>query len=86
VGIFSQGDGREVTDMLVYEFYFRHNIKGNELIGILPERRRGTERVTQESIMNWAKIVFSDTLDINRVYFVPVTLEKNVFGYYFPKP
>jgi len=85
VGIFPQVNGREVSDMMVYEFYFRHNIKGNELIGILPERRR-TERVTQESIMNWGKIVFSDTLDINRVYFVPVTLEKNVFGYYFPKP
>jgi hypothetical protein len=84
VGIFPQVNGRKVSDMLVYEFYFRHKIKGNELIGILPERRR-TERVTQESIMNWAKIVFSDTLDINCVYFVPVTLEKNVFGYYFPK-
>jgi hypothetical protein len=73
-------------DMVAYEFYFRNRIKGDELIGILPERRRKPERVTQESIMKWAKIVFSDAIDMNSIYFVPIKLEKSLNGNYFPRP
>lgn len=73
-------------EMLAYEFYFRNKVNGDELIGILPERRKNTERVTHESIMKWAKIVFSDTLDVTNIYFVPINLEKSMTGYYFPRP
>jgi hypothetical protein len=72
--------------MLAYEFYFRNKIKGDELIGILPERRRKPERVTQESIMKWAKIVFSETLDVKNIYFVSISLERSMTGFYFPRP
>jgi len=73
-------------EMLVYEFYFRNKIKGDELIGILPERRRNMERVTHESIMMWAKIVFSDSLDVNNIYFIPMSLERSTTGFYFSRP
>ena len=73
-------------EMLAYEFYFRNKVKGDELIGILPERRKKPERVTHESIMKWAKIVFSDTLDVTNIYFVPISLEKSMTGFYFPRP
>ena len=72
--------------MLAYEFYFRNNSKGDELIGILPERRRKPERVTQESIMKWAKIVFGNTLDVSSIYFVPINLERSMAGFYFSRP
>ena len=72
--------------MLAYEFYFRNKVKGDELIGILPERRKKPERVTHESIMKWAKIVFSETLDVTNIYFVPINLEKSLTGFYFPRP
>jgi hypothetical protein len=37
--ILYQIDG-EKLGMLAYEFYFRDPVKGNEIIGILPERRK----------------------------------------------
>ncbi len=72
--------------MLAYEFYFRDMRKGDELIGILPERRTKAERVTPESVMKWAKMVFDNTLDIGKVYFVLISLEKCPNGNYFPRP
>jgi len=71
--------------MMAYEFYFRNKIKGDELIGILPERRKRQERVSQESVMKWAKIVFGETLDVSNIYFVPISLEKSAAGNYFPR-
>jgi len=73
-------------EMLAYEFYFRSKTKGEELIGILPERRKKPERVTQESIMKWAKVVFSGTLDLNSIYFVSINLERSMAGFYFTRP
>ena len=72
--------------MLAYEFYFRDMRKGDELIGILPERRRKAERVTPESIMKWARIVFNSAVDTDMVYFVPINLDKSPNGNYFPRP
>ena len=73
-------------EMLAYEFYFRNKIKGDELIGILPERRKKPERVNQESVMKWAKIVFGDALDVSNIYFIPIRLGKSMSGSYFPRP
>jgi hypothetical protein len=73
-------------NVLVYEFYFRNMKNGDKLIGILPERRKTPERITQESIMNWAKIVFGNTLDVNEIYLVPINLEKSSSGNYIPRP
>lgn len=41
--------------MQAYELYSFDTIEGYELIGILPERRRATGRITQESVVNWGK-------------------------------
>ena len=57
--------------MLAYEFYCRDNTEGIHFIGILPERRKKPERITQESILNWGKKVIGDDSDID-IYFVKV--------------
>jgi hypothetical protein len=59
--------------------------KGDQLIGILPERRKKPERMTQGSIMKWAEIVFCKSLDINKIYFVPINLEESTSGNYIPR-
>ena len=42
-----------------YEFY-RRGIKGQDhFIGTLPERRKDPARITENSILNWARILFS---------------------------
>jgi hypothetical protein len=62
--------------MTAYEFYVKDKEHGSQLLGILPERRKTTERVNRDSIMNWAKMAFSNLVDINKVFFIRVTLER----------
>ena len=63
--------------MDAYEFYWRDPIKGYQLIGVLPERRKTPARITQKSVMNWAKIYFRRNMEINDIFFFQVTIDKN---------
>ena len=62
--------------MVAYEFYWRNEIKGNELIGILPERRKDPKRISEESIMNWGKMILGECVDKNNIFFIKVTIDK----------
>ena len=46
--------------MVSYEFYWRDEIGEIHLIGILPERRKDQNRITNESVMNWVKKVIGN--------------------------
>jgi hypothetical protein len=63
--------------MLLYQFYRRVPREEDSLIAVLPERRKNAERVTHQSIMNWARMVVPrDVLgDNHSVYFVQVEIE-----------
>lgn len=39
--------------MIAYKLYLRDEVKGDELIGVLPERRLNPERRTQGSVITW---------------------------------
>ncbi len=57
----------------VYEFYRRVPCgEEDRLIGILPERRKDPQRITHNSIMNWAKLLAPDDFFKERIYFVRV--------------
>jgi len=59
--------------MRAYEFYLRE--KGEEhLIGILPERRKNKDRITQEAILNWGRKILGDNpnVDLKTLHFVQV--------------
>lgn len=58
--------------MVAYEFYWDDEKGGEHLIGILPERRKNPERITEESIMNWVKELEGDSKRINKIYFIKV--------------
>lgn len=58
--------------MDAYEFYSYDPIKGYRLIGVLPERRENPERITRESVINWAKEMLGDNVDVNEIFFVKV--------------
>jgi hypothetical protein len=55
--------------MTVYEFYWRDRTGGEHLLGILPERRKKQERITQESIINWGKRIIIDNSSIKDIFF-----------------
>jgi len=46
--------------MVVYELYLKDQIKGDKLIGILPERRKDPNRITKESVLKWGRMVLGD--------------------------
>ena len=61
--------------MIAYEFYHRAENGEDEdrLIGVLPERRTDPQRISHQSIMNWAKLLVAEKEVIeNRVYFLPI--------------
>ena len=58
--------------MLAYEFYWFDETESAHFVGILPERRRKLERITQESILNWGKMVIGDSSGVKDIYFVKV--------------
>ena len=63
--------------MVAYEFYWLDPIKGSELIGILPERRKNPIRITWKSVMKWGKMLLDDNADKKSIFFKQVTIGKN---------
>jgi hypothetical protein len=61
--------------MVAYEFYWRDETERIHFIGILPERRKKPERITQESILNWGMKVIGDNSGVNNIYFVQVNFD-----------
>lgn len=60
--------------MLAYEFYWLDETETAHFIGILPERRKKPERITEESILNWGKMVVGDNSEVKEMYYVKVEL------------
>ena len=56
--------------MIAYELYWREKGGDKHLIGILPERRKNSERITEKSILNWGWEVIGDEPDVNNFHFV----------------
>jgi len=62
--------------MVAYEFYWRDEIGNPHLVGILPERRKDPNRISDESIMNWAKKIILDDIGIKDIFFFKVTINE----------
>jgi hypothetical protein len=60
--------------MVSYEFYLRDPIKGYQLVGVLPERRRNPKRITEESVLNWGEKYFGKHLDLDEMFYLEVEL------------
>jgi hypothetical protein len=62
--------------MVAYECYWHDPVKGYELVGVLPERRKNPERITQKSVMSWAEKILGDNLSTKDFYFSQVTINE----------
>jgi hypothetical protein len=58
--------------MVAYDFYWHDPVKGYQIIGVLPERRKNPARITKESIMNWGKNLFGKNLNLKDMFFIEV--------------
>ena len=68
---------QEEQRMNANEFYRIDPKKGSQIIGVLPERRKNPERITQKSIMNWGEKLVGKGLDTKDIFFTQVTIEEN---------
>lgn len=55
--------------MAVYEFYRRDEMGRDIFIGRLKERRKNSERITEESILSWGKKAFCQNGEVGDIYF-----------------
>jgi hypothetical protein len=58
--------------MVAYEFYWCDPIKGYQLIGVLPERRKDPTRISQESVINLARELLGDHVNADEIFFVKI--------------
>ena len=67
----------EIAQITAYEFYCCDESGELHLMGVLPERRSDQERVTDESIINWAKSLLGDESGVNNISYSTIKLEKS---------
>jgi len=61
--------------MVAYELYVYDKLKGYELIGILPERRKDPKRITKESVLKWGRMLLSDNVNDEDIFFKQVKID-----------
>ena len=72
--------------MVAYEYYWRDAMRGYELIGVLPERRKDTNRVTGKSVIGFGKKFWGDYADIDNILFIRIKIDKTTGEVSRPKP
>ncbi len=60
--------------MVAYEFYWLNGEGKEHLVGILPERRKNPERITDASVLNWGWKVMGNNSDVKEIHFVKVEM------------
>ena len=72
--------------MVAYEYYWHDALKGFELIGVLPERRKDLSRVTEESILGFGKKFWGKGMNNGDILFIRVEVDKSTGQISRPKP
>ena len=62
--------------MVAYEFYLNDSEGNKNLIGILPERRKNPNRITQKSILRWGRMLLYDNADRRSFFFENITISE----------
>jgi len=72
--------------MVAYEFYWIDPKGGYQIIGVLPERRKNSARVTKESIMRWGENIFGKEFGTKDIFFIQVTIDDKTVRIFRPIP
>jgi hypothetical protein len=72
--------------MIAYEFYLLDPKKGYQLLGILPERRKNSTRVTPESIKWWGENIFGKNFNGKEIFHIKVNVNEKRVGIFRPAP
>ncbi len=63
--------------MTTYSFYWLEEIDKVHFVGLLPERRKSPERITQQSISNFARTIIGNEVDVRSLFFLEMTLDES---------
>jgi hypothetical protein len=66
---------RGLADMVAYELFSFDEKSGYEFIGILPERRKDPKRITNESVVNWGRMILGTRSEGKKIFFNRVAME-----------
>jgi hypothetical protein len=72
--------------MVAYEYYWRNDMRGYELLGVLPERRKDLDRVTPKSIIGLGKKFWGDNVDMDNILFIRISIDEMTGEIFRPKP
>jgi hypothetical protein len=61
--------------MVAYEVYSYDKMKGYELIGILPEKRKDPKRITKESVLKWGRMLLNGSEDSKNITFKQMIID-----------
>ena len=65
---------KEACPMTAYEFYWKDREGREHFLGTLPERRKKPDRITEESINKWGRLIIGEWAMINNFYFIQVKI------------
>ena len=63
--------------MVSYEFFSVDETGATHLIGIIPERRKQSERVTNESVTQRLAILLGDSTNLNHFFITQVNIDED---------
>ncbi len=72
--------------MIAYGFYWLEEIDEVHFIGLLPERRKNPDRITQESVSNFARTILGKRADVDNLFFIEITLDESTGQILWPGP
>ncbi len=72
--------------MVAYAFYMFEDTEKIHFIVVLPERRKNPKRITQESILNYMRVVLGNDADIDNLFFIEITLDERRDEIFRPEP
>jgi hypothetical protein len=73
-------------NMMAYEFYWGDEVKGYELLGVLPERRKDPARITEVSVLGWVQKVFGRKFSTQCIRCTRVMIDENTSRIFRPPP
>jgi len=72
--------------MIAYAIYAFEEIEKVHFIGLLPERRKNLERITQESISVFVRTFLGNEGDIDNLFFIEIALDQRTDEIILPEP
>jgi hypothetical protein len=72
--------------MMAYAFYWLEEIDKVHFIGLLPERRKNPERISQGSISDFGRTILGNEAEVDNLFFIEIMLDEGTDQILWPEP